>query len=327
MRNLFFILLLAACTQLNAQIVNIPDFNFKNALVNTNCVDTNGDGVWDSDADANDDGEIQITEAENVFWLNVAGEAISSLEGIEYFLNLEELICFDNNLNNLDFSQNINLVRISCWLNQLTNLNISQNINLEELVCLDNQLTDLDVSQNPNLTLLVCEINQIVSLDLSFLSNLNYLYCGSNLLTSLDIKNGNNHNMIDMEATNNPNLSCIQVDDENATYPECGGFPLEGWCKDTWASYSEKCNLGLIDLESVSFTISPNPTNDVIHFTSTNNTVLSASLYTVEGKLTERFKCVYQNLDEISIAHLKSGIYILKIETDKGQTIKKVIKN
>ncbi|MEY3242008.1 MAG: hypothetical protein RIR11_3447, partial [Bacteroidota bacterium] len=56
----FFTILILLVAQfcLYAQIVNIPDANFKNALVNTNCVDTDGDGFGDTDADINDDGEI-----------------------------------------------------------------------------------------------------------------------------------------------------------------------------------------------------------------------------------------------------------------------------
>jgi len=36
-----------------AQPVNIPDANFKDALVNTPCVDFDGDGAPDGDADTN----------------------------------------------------------------------------------------------------------------------------------------------------------------------------------------------------------------------------------------------------------------------------------
>ncbi len=56
-------LLLFFTVSSHAQIVNIPDANFKNALVNTNCVDIDGDGIGDIDADTNNDGEIQVSEA------------------------------------------------------------------------------------------------------------------------------------------------------------------------------------------------------------------------------------------------------------------------
>ena len=53
---------LALCMVANAQIIDFPDANFKNALVNSKCVDTNGDNIGDADADLNDDGEIDARE-------------------------------------------------------------------------------------------------------------------------------------------------------------------------------------------------------------------------------------------------------------------------
>ena len=77
MKNLYFIVLtlMTFCFS-QAQIVNIPDANFKNTLVNSNCVDINGDGNGDIDADSNNDGEIQQAEAEAVIGLNVSYKAI-----------------------------------------------------------------------------------------------------------------------------------------------------------------------------------------------------------------------------------------------------------
>ncbi len=46
----------------SGQIIDFPDPNFKNALVNTKCVDTNGNGTPESDADLNNDGEIDVSE-------------------------------------------------------------------------------------------------------------------------------------------------------------------------------------------------------------------------------------------------------------------------
>ena len=63
---------------------------------------------------------------------------------------------------------------------------------LESLDCSNNQLTNLNVSQNLTLTILNCSSNQ---------------------LTSLDVRNGNNMNMAFFNTTNNPNLTCINVDD------------------------------------------------------------------------------------------------------------------
>ncbi len=344
MRLFYIFLFFITCNFINAQIVNIPDANFKNALINTNCVDTNGDDIGDSDADFNDDGEIQVAEAESVLWLNVAGENISSLEGIQSFINLEELIIFDNDLTNLDITQNISLTRLSCWINQLSSLDVTQNSNLESLNCDSNDLSNLDVTQNLNLTTLLCYNNQLSSLDISqnvnleglscednLLDNLDVtqnlslkeLWCSNNLLTSLYINNGNNHNMQTMICTDNPDLFCIQVDDETATYPVCGGFPLEGWCKDTWSSYSEKCIFGLTDFENISINLYPNPVNNVMTISLSQGQLLSVQVYNIEGK-----KVFTQNGNnqQLNLERLDAGMYFLKIITDAGTATKKIIK-
>ena len=60
-------------------IIDIPDPNFKNALVNFPVVDTTGNGLGDSVADLNGDGEIQLSEAEAVEGLIISYFEITSL--------------------------------------------------------------------------------------------------------------------------------------------------------------------------------------------------------------------------------------------------------
>ncbi|MCH7785867.1 MAG: T9SS type A sorting domain-containing protein [Bacteroidetes bacterium] len=355
MKLFYLILFLISCSFLNAQIVFIPDANFKAALINQ--------GV-----DTNSDGEIQVSEAEAVINLNVSGWNIMSLEGIQSFTSLEVLNCSNNILSNLDFSQNLNLNDLRCYSNQLNSLNISQNsnlsflwcsnnllksldvsenialetlychnnqlsvldvknnINLLDLICSNNQLSSLDVSFSTDLVFLICQRNQLNNLDVSFNTNLIFLDCNHNLLTNLFIDNGNNQNMTDMHSRDNPDLNCIQVDDETATYPVCDGFPLEGWCKDAWSSYSELCNLGLIDLESTNLTLYPNPVSDVLIISSPTNEILTIQIYDIGGKKISSFKKSYQKVSEIDITNINQGIYFLKIFTMGGTLTKKFIK-
>ncbi len=64
------------------------------------------------------DGEIQVSEAEAVLWLNVSERDILSLVGIESFTNLEYLDCFHNELiGNLDLTQNMNLKYLNIGIN------------------------------------------------------------------------------------------------------------------------------------------------------------------------------------------------------------------
>jgi hypothetical protein len=73
------------------------DEKFKDVLINTNCVDTNGDGIGDRNADENNDGEIQKKEANSIEALVLKFQyeipiRFTSLQGIENFGNLKTLI-------------------------------------------------------------------------------------------------------------------------------------------------------------------------------------------------------------------------------------------
>jgi len=126
--------------------------------------------------------------------------------------NLKFLYCEDNQIASLDLSGAVNLQDIYCEHNQLTSLVVSNNVLLKWLMCYHNQIGLLDIS---NLTILSdfdCSYNNIASLDISNNIQLIALDCHDNNLILLDMRNGNNHNM-DLNTSNNINLTCISVDD------------------------------------------------------------------------------------------------------------------
>jgi len=226
MKNLL-LMLMCLPFLVSAQNVNIPDANFKTYLVEGPAgLNTNGDD------------EIQESEAaayEGHIWCQ--GLNIADLTGIEAFTSithlycgynqlttldlsgntaLKQLICPENQISSLDVSQNSSLVALSCHDNDLTSLDVSQNTELYNLACWGNQLTSLDVSQNGDLLELQCWSNQITSLDVSQNTGLGYVQCQDNQLTDLNVANGNNLMMGAVpafNASNNPYLSCIEVDD------------------------------------------------------------------------------------------------------------------
>lgn len=73
--------------------------------------------------------------------------------------------------------------------------------------------------------------------------------------------------------------------------------------------------------------IYPNPTSDImeISINLTNLTVLNAAIYDMYGKVVNHIS-IHENLTQISVNHLSSGVYFLQINTDKGIITKKFIK-
>ncbi|MCH7535028.1 MAG: T9SS type A sorting domain-containing protein [Bacteroidetes bacterium] len=285
MKKIVFIFLLLPVFA-SAQIVNIPDANFKAYLVGNSSINTNGDG------------EIQVTEASAFTWggINVFGLGISDLTGIEAFTSVTYLECHYNSLTSLDVSQNTALQTLYCEGNSLTSLDVSNNIELRWLATCCNSLTSLDVSNNTKLQTLGCSYNSITSMDVSNNPALIMFSCEINSLTSLDIRNGNNVNSFIFEAANNPNLTCISVDDTawaNANW----------WDKDPWASFSNDCNL---------LGIEDNLLNQP-SITSHNNTITikgkgTATIFNLQGQRVHQSKLTGNNT-----ISLDRGIYLVRV--------------
>jgi hypothetical protein len=197
MKRLFYILILIT-GMTNAQIVDIPDANFKATLLlanTTNGIAQNSQGVYIV-IDTNANGEIEESEALEVSDLYLNNRNISSLQGIEYFTNISLLDCSYNQIMTLDLTNNLNIQNlisshntisnavlpnfnyptvIDLSYNSLSNINL---INLSQIVSLflnNNNLTSI-VFDNPNFTFLVdggisVSNNPLVNLDMGQLRN------------------------------------------------------------------------------------------------------------------------------------------------------------
>ena len=100
---------------------------------------------------------------------------------------LEQLLCYENNLESLNVTKNKKLSKLKCQHNRLKELNLKDNENLTELNCSYNQLTTLDVSKNAKLSILECYNNGMEELNLGDITNLSWLLCAENNLTELDV--------------------------------------------------------------------------------------------------------------------------------------------
>ena len=139
--------------------------------------------------DADGDGNVSLAEAYAADSICIYAENLKSLQGIEYFVNIQRLECSGDSLTSIDISHNTALVRLLCCGTQLASLDVSNNTELNSLGCSGNKLTSLDISNNVALTSLSCSDNQLKSLDISNNTALTGLFCDNNQLTSLDVSN------------------------------------------------------------------------------------------------------------------------------------------
>jgi Leucine-rich repeat (LRR) protein len=248
--------------------------------------------------------------------LNVAGAS-----------SLITLKCIFNLISSLDVTQNNLLSILLCDVNSLTALDLSQNPNLSTLACGTNQLTTLDVSQNPALTFIACSTNLLSELDVSQNSLLDNLGCKGNQLTCLNLKNGNNTNFVGIGAYNNPNLTCIEVDDVSFSNNSWTGF---NFVFDTASSFSTNCNnacspVGIDELTSATINIHPNPTTGQLSISLEEAKTGVLRVLNSLGQVV--FEDTFEAVKELDISlDVPSGLYFLQVESDGQVITKKVVK-
>ena len=200
--------------------VEIPDTAFKQYL--TDNFDLDGDG------------EISYDEAWEVTQISLYSDNISSLHGIENFINLTYLKAVPRNEGWKgtgvgdggvvdsgywrDSGYQLNGSRVS---GQITSLDVSKNLNLTYLDCSGNMIESLDLSNNS----LLEEIDASFNLDLNTITfpetnKIKYLRLTSTSLKSIDVSNMPNLcelkinigiGISDIDVSNNRNLQYLDV--------------------------------------------------------------------------------------------------------------------
>lgn len=175
--------------------LNFPDEEFRRFL--KECCDTNGDGKLDVDIK-----NMTIP----------TGYAITSLEGIRFFEDLEKLDCHGIGLTTLNVSKNFKLEELNCSDNQLKdylyilsyrlkklncsnnklthmNLGILSGLNLEEVDCSNNNITNIVMQSVGELVKFDCSNNDLMTLDVGQCFKLEELNCSGNQLMELNVGN------------------------------------------------------------------------------------------------------------------------------------------
>ncbi|MBW1296017.1 hypothetical protein [Aquimarina litoralis] len=202
-----------------APYTSIPDANFEARLEALGYDDISGDG------------QVPTPLIEGVTDLQLAGQGITDLTGIQDFTVLEELKANGNNLTDVDLSSNIalrlfwatsgsSIISIDVTNNPLledlrlqqhsgTSIDISNLPALDRFQCTDCSLTSLDTSGNPSLSWLDLENTSVASLYLGLNTNLEILEIDNTSLTSLDLSD--NIGLTHLYAENITNLIGLNI--------------------------------------------------------------------------------------------------------------------
>jgi Leucine-rich repeat (LRR) protein len=278
----------------------------------------------------------------------------NSLSVLDFSANpaMETIHCNDNQLVSMEIANCPNLKNISCSNNQLTTLATSNLPLLESLWCDHNLLTELDVSNSLNLYDLNFSFNSVTAIDLTGLGQTTtpawmvfFLDCSFNNMLTLDttvmfpgarvrINCEVNLNLVSIYAKNGaifiddnphtppfpglyinalPSLQYICVDDFNIQYVQ----DKLNVCGCPSVVVNSACSLSIPSEELANdFLIYPNPVTAILNFQNKGMAdIKSIRVYTMLGQMI--FDVPANNV-EIDVSDLKTGAYLIRIETDKG---------
>lgn len=173
------------------EYIAIPDAGLEQVLISEG---------FDTEGISN--GKMVKVDALLVKNLKANNKNISIVEGIQHFVNLEVADLSNNQISQINLSQNLKVSELNLGSNKLSNLNISPNINLRYLYVFKNTLSQLNINQNTKLEVLVAEYNNLSSVDISRNIILNTLGLGHNVINQINLSA--NQRLIDLDLSYNP---------------------------------------------------------------------------------------------------------------------------
>ncbi len=192
MKNKLLLILLFISCGVNAQIVSMPNEGLKSDLLaitaaSGDAKDANGNNI---SIDANNDGEIQVSEAQAVWYLSTS--AWDDMQGMEAFINIREFYFTMGSATTLNFTSFVNLEYLDLDIySDLQSLNISNLPHLKRLTIMDSVLSQIMWNGTNNLE--VIEITAYLNaINLSQFENLkSFHYYGDQI--AIDVSE--NHNL------------------------------------------------------------------------------------------------------------------------------------
>ena len=284
--------------------------------------------------------ELNVSQAIYLDTLNCFGNYLTALD-VSKNAALKTLKCSFNFITQLDVSKNTALTHLSCGLNSLTKLDIYKNIALKTLICDNNYLTELNVTNNTELIVLDCHSNQLTELDISNNTELTGLDASRQQIRIPLVENSTSFtNPIYYRTLEGEQTVLIGTTWHayNATVPRTGntmefttnlsigitGVPFSGRMIFVEGSST------IAETHANLLNIYPNPAQNTLYIQSAE-AVEQVNIYDISGRMLTspslRGGTTWQSPTNIDISTLAKGIYIIKVKTAVGVTVRKIMIN
>ena len=298
---------------------------------------------------------LDLTDCLQLKWLACSGNNLTELV-LSNCNALQWIECGSNSLTQLDVTKFANLQLLYCWANKFTELDLTNNTQLRYLSCGDAFVTKLDVRNCPQLEWLYCSYGALTELYVRGCAKLRYLNCYYNALIDLDLTGLDNLTDFDGEFQF-PTLTLYENAAGEYTLAISLNNPIFG---SDDISYSEgilKCKNNMVVLptfkvqtnkegfevngqivlnystvginspEKIELKVYPNPTAGELRIENDELKIEKIEVFDIVGKIvsSNHFNASLPN-HEINLSHLNSGIYFVKVVTEQGVAIEKVVK-
>ncbi len=280
---------------LKLKSINVADNQLSSIVV------TALDGLQSLKINGNNIGTVDITNQKNLLIFNARDNAIT---------------------NDFDFSKNPFLQIINIKNNSVHRLVLTDNSALELLDCSGNLLEELDLSGCDSIKHIICENNFLKHLDITSNTAVENLLCSNNKLVSLDARNGNNSKIVNFIAVNNPDLSCIYVDDPD-------------WSNNNWsvgingnehfvADEAECTASGVDDNVESELSVYPVPVTNVLHINIGFQKHVDVYLYDNLGRIIDSERSE-TGMVEFNMSGLPTASYVVKIVVENKEVFNKIV--
>ena len=276
--------------------------------------------------------------------LNCNNNAITSLSFNTS--NLYELRCSNNKLTEIN-NLSTNTQELDVSYNKLTTLTLPESGNYNYLNISGNFYTSVEFN-DAKLEFFYCNDTKLYFLDFSNVKKLSETISIKNNtnLAAINFKNGkfdlcyviNGGCHFYLILNDNPKLKYICADDFEHNGPTVvteteyfqSYYNLTAISFNTYCSQTSR-ELGTTSQEVLTkqkFTFYPNPVQDVLNIEMENQVAISSvKVYNTIGQLVKNIgKPSLSKTISVSVSDLKTGTYIVEVDSDSGKTSKKLIK-
>jgi len=269
---------------------------------------------------------------------------------------LMQIDCHRSQINSLDLGNNTALETLYCWESKITSLDLRNNTALVNLWCSNNYISSLELGSNTTLMdLVVCENNQLPLSNLyniaQKLNNSQQVFLGRQTLPSQTVEINEPVDYSDQKEFGGiATVFTVQKDGVPATssdytildgiftFKTHGNYKIImtnaaiGYDTEVVVNFIVPLGISKHPQDEINVIVYPNPTTGELIIENGSLNLIQGKIENVEvfdvygRKISSHHLIISSSHHKINISHFPAGVYIVKILTEEGVFVKKIIK-